>query len=118
MSKKILIVDDSLVSRMMIKEIVMSRHPDWECSQAASADKALEACQVKQFDFITLDLNMPGKNGLDAAPEIIATQKDAKIALLTANIQSATKQKATDIGLAFVAKPVTEEGVLDFVGYE
>ncbi|MCW9000065.1 MAG: response regulator, partial [Kangiellaceae bacterium] len=63
MSKRVLIVDDSLVSRMIIKEIVMSRYPDWECVQAASAEKAVDACNQSQFDYVTLDLNMPGKSG-------------------------------------------------------
>jgi len=114
MPKKVLIVDDSMVSRMMIKEILVSRYPDWECIQAASADKAIEACQNTQFDYITLDLNMPGRSGLDAAPEIISNQNGARIALLTANIQAATRQKASELGLIFVAKPINEDSILAF----
>jgi len=117
MSKKVLIVDDSLVSRMMIKEIILSSHSDWVCIQAASADKAIEACQETQFDFITLDLNMPGRSGLEAAPDIIGSQENVKIALLTANIQSATKEKSSSIGLEFIAKPISEDGILGFVGH-
>ena len=52
MPKKVLIVDDSMVSRMMIKEIVMAVmavHPEWECIQAANADKAVEACLIDLF---------------------------------------------------------------------
>jgi len=118
MSKKVLIVDDSMVSRMMIKEIIMSQHSDWECIQAASAEKAIEACRNSQFDFITLDLSMPGKSGLDAAPEIIEVQERAKIALLTANIQTAVKEKADRIGLTFLTKPINSDEILDFVGLE
>ncbi len=116
MSKRVLIVDDSLVSRMMIKEIILTRHSDWECIQAASADKAIAACKENQFDLITLDLNMPGRTGLEAAPEIIESQKGAKIALLTANIQSSVKQQALDLGLNFIPKPIHEDGILGFVG--
>ncbi|WP_185964496.1 response regulator [Aliikangiella marina] len=115
MSKKVLIVDDSMVSRMMIKEIIMSQHPSWECIQAASAEKAIDACHHSQFDYITLDLSMPGRNGLDAAPEMIENQNNAKIALLTANIQSAIKEKADQLGLVFITKPINVDEVLDFV---
>lgn len=115
MSKRVLIVDDSMVSRMMIKEIIMSQHPDWECNQAASAEKAIEACQQSQFDFITLDLSMPGQTGLDAAPEIKSCQQNAKIALLTANIQSAIREKADKVGLTFLTKPINPDEVLEFV---
>lgn len=116
MSKRVLIVDDSMVSRMMIKEIIMSQHADWECYQAASAEKAIEACRQSQFDYITLDLSMPGQTGLDAAPEIKEHQKNARIALLTANIQSAIREKADGIGLKFLTKPINSDEILEFVG--
>jgi len=116
MTKKVLIVDDSMVSRMMIREIVMTQFPDWECTQAASADKAIEACSKDSYDFITLDLNMPGRSGLEAAPEIIEIQATAKIGLLTANIQSATQEQATALGLSFVAKPINADAILAFLG--
>ena len=116
MSKKVLIVDDSMVSRMMIKEIVLTQHPDWDCHQAANADKAVEACLNEQFDYITLDLNMPGRTGLEAAPDIMEKQESVKVALLTANIQSVTKEKATALGLSFVAKPINADEILAFIG--
>lgn len=116
MFKKVLIVDDSTLSRLMIKEIIVSVYSDWECIQAASADKAIAACKDHQFDFITLDLNMPGRSGFDAVPEIKASQKNAKVALLTANIQSIVKQQATDLGLLFIPKPIHEKDILDFIG--
>ncbi len=116
MSKKVLIVDDSMVSRLMIKEIISTAHPEWECFQAANADAAVVECQDKEFDFITLDLNMPGRTGLEAAPDILAQQMNAKVALLTANIQSAIKEKAIDLGLEYVAKPISVDRILEFVG--
>lgn len=115
MSKKVLIVDDSMVSRMMIKEIIMSEYPSWECIQAASAEKAIDACKHAQFDFVTLDLSMPGRSGLDAAPEIIENQESAEIALLTVNIQSAVQDKADAMGLIFITKPINVDEILDFV---
>lgn len=116
MSKKVLIVDDSMVSRLMIKEIISNAHPEWECFQAANADAAVGECQGNQFDYITLDLNMPGRTGLEAAPDILAKQDNAKVALLTANIQSAVKEKALGLGLEYVAKPISVDRILEFVG--
>jgi CheY-like chemotaxis protein len=116
MTKKVLIVDDSMVSRLMIKEIISTAYPEWDFVQAANADVAVKACQSEQFDLITLDLNMPGRTGLEAAPEILDSQKNARIALLTANIQSAVKEKALNLGLEYVAKPITVDRILEFVG--
>jgi len=111
----VLIVDDSLVSRMMIKEIIASRHPDWDFVQAKDADDAVKLSEGKQFDLITLDLNMPGRTGLEIASELIELHPNARIALMTANIQTSVKEHAEELGLKFVTKPITEESVLDFV---
>ena len=59
---------------------------------------------------------MPGRSGLEAAPELIEKQDYVKIVLLTANIQSATKEKATALGLSYVAKPINADEILAFIG--
>ena len=116
MSKSVLIVDDSMVSRMMIKEIISTSHNDWQITEAKNADDAVLKSEGQQFDLITLDLNMPGRTGLEVAPELKALHPNARIALMTANIQTSIKQQADALGLEFVAKPVTEDSVLGFVG--
>ena len=40
---------------------------------------------------------------------------DIKIALVTANVQSAVKEKASQIGVEFIAKPITEEKIGEFI---
>jgi len=115
MSKSVLIVDDSLVSRMMIKEIISSKHSDWEFVHAKNSEDAVNLSEGKQFDFITLDLNMPGKTGLEVAPNLKELHPNARIVLMTANIQTAVKDQATKLGLEFVCKPITEESVLGFI---
>lgn len=38
--KKALIVDDSTVTRLMIRKIILDKYPDWEILEASSADDA------------------------------------------------------------------------------
>lgn len=115
MPKKVLIVDDSMVSRMMIKEIITSRNPDWEFSQAASSEKAIDACNKNQFDFITIDLNMPGENGLEVTPKILESQQNAKLALVTANLSPEVRAQADKLGVEYINKPISESELLAFV---
>lgn len=115
MPKKVLIVDDSLVSRMMIKEIILLRNPNWEFVQAASSEKAVDACQKSQFDYITIDLNMPGESGLEVSPKILESQERAKLALITANISPEVKQKAKELGVDYINKPINESEILSFI---
>jgi two-component system chemotaxis response regulator CheY len=112
--KKILLVDDSRISRLMLKAIINANYPDWEVTEEDS-ESALKLCQYTQYDFISLDMNMPGRDGLTISPELQDLCPDAKIALLTANFQERVKDKAKAQGLSFIPKPITEEKVVDYL---
>lgn len=115
MPTTMLIIDDSQVSRMMLRAIINSEQPEWDVLEAANADEALQRAKDNDIDVITLDMNMPGTDGLTVAPELQLSCPQAKIALLTANIQSAVKDKAEGLGLIFIAKPITEEKIIGFI---
>lgn len=112
--KKALIVDDSTVTRLMIRKIILDKYPDWEILEASSADDAKSLLKDhRDFDFFTLDQNMPGNlSGLDLAEDLKNNYKVAKIVLITANIQDAIKNRAKSIGIDFVEKPVTSEKII------
>ncbi|UXY14151.1 response regulator [Chitiniphilus purpureus] len=113
-TKTVLIVDDSTLSRMLIRNLIVERHPDWTILEAASGEAALELVGTTRPDLITLDLNMPGMNGLEAAVALNAQCPSAKLAVLTANVQDSIRQKVQALGIFFVAmveKPVTRAGV-------
>lgn len=62
---------------------------------------------------------MPGETGLDVLERLRSLAPGADVALVTANIQSAIRQRAADLGCRFVAKPVTGEKIdklLDDIG--
>jgi len=113
--KRVLIVDDSRVSRLMLKAIIMSKYTDWDVMEAENADIALSMCLKDAFDFITLDMNMPGRDGLTISPELQEACPAAQIALLTANFQERVKNKAEEQGLTFLPKPITEEKILGYL---
>ena len=115
MSKTVLIVDDSRMSRMMISTIIKTHYPDWAIIDAANADEALEKVAGKTIDLMTLDMNMPGMDGITLGGKLRSQFPDANIALVTANIQEAVKQKAEQAQLAFIAKPITEERIMEYV---
>lgn len=111
MSKTILICDDSRISRMMIKAIVVDRKPDWTIIEADCGDDAISKTAEQSFDVATLDLNMPGMDGLELAEKLQQQYPDAAYALLTANIQDAIKQRAEQLNIQFIGKPITEQKV-------
>lgn len=116
--KKALIIDDSTVTRLMIRKIILDKYPNWEILEADTADAAKTVLTKDQnIDFFSLDQNMPGTlSGLDLAEELRKTYKNTKIVLITANIQDAIKNRAKSIGIDFVEKPVTAEKIIPHLG--
>lgn len=110
-SKILLIVDDSRVARMMARAIVSSLHPGWTVLEAASGEEAISALATQTPDYITMDYNMPGIHGVDAAREILQRVPHCRIVIFSANIQESISRQAEELGLRFVAKPITENSV-------
>jgi len=115
MTKTILLVDDSRMSRMMIKAIVLDKKPDWQVIEASDGEAAIALTQNQTFDLATLDLTMPGMDGLELAEKLMQNHADATYALLTANIQDVVRQRALALGLKFIEKPITAEKIETFL---
>lgn len=117
MSKRLLIVDDSRVSRMIMRSVLNKLRPEWQLLEAGNAQEAIALVVECQPNFITMDINMPGQNGLEAAGQLKTDYPELKIALCTANIQKAVQEAAARDHLFFVAKPITEENVSAALAY-
>lgn len=115
--KKLLIVDDSKVSRMVIKAHVLAKHAAWNIIEAASGDAAVLLVDQETPDYCTMDINMPGILGTDAAEQILAKYPDMRIVIFSANIQETFQNRATALGATFVAKPVTEKSITQALEY-
>lgn len=114
-SATLLIVDDSKLARIAVGRAVTALQPDWVRVEAGNADEAMALLEVSSFDAAILDFNMPGRNGLELAEEMRAKFPAMPIALATANIQDEVIARARAANVAFIAKPVTEDGVRGFV---
>jgi two-component system, chemotaxis family, chemotaxis protein CheY len=114
---KILIVDDSSVSRMVIKSRIQALEPTWDVMEASNGDEAILAVQGNNPDYITMDVNMPGMNGFSTVEQIRTFNTVSKIILLTANIQDSSREKAKNLNIHFIAKPVTPLAIKEAVLY-
>ncbi|OGB28709.1 MAG: hypothetical protein A3F78_16235 [Burkholderiales bacterium RIFCSPLOWO2_12_FULL_61_40] len=108
LERKLLIVDDSKVSRMIIRGFFAKMCPAWVVQEAGSGDAALALLAEFQPDFVTMDVNMPGISGFDAAEQIMARDSKVRLVMLSANIQESSVRMAASLRLNFVAKPATE----------
>ena len=107
MSIRLLIVDDSRMSRLILQGLVAQAHPDWTTVHASSGEEALQLVQSQPIDLVSMDFNMHGMNGLEAALALRKILPHVPIAILTANVQSVLQERIEEAGMAFIAKPIT-----------
>lgn len=116
--KTVLIVDDSRVARMMTGHMVSKLHPDWTVVEADNGDHAIDMFPTLKPDIVLMDMNMPGRDGLNASAELRKLAPGLPICLLTANIQDHIRVHAEEMGLVFMAKPLDEARLQAFLDGE
>lgn len=116
-NKTLMIVDDSKVSRMMIKAIILDKAPDINIIEAGDGQEALELAEGKEVDYFSVDYNMPNMDGIEFINKMSQQRTASKFALLTANIQEATHKKAEQIGAKCINKPISETCIMSMLEY-
>jgi YesN/AraC family two-component response regulator len=112
---KVLIVDDSKLARMSVVKALSALHPDWPRFEAGNADEALTHIEQQTPDIVLLDFNMPGKDGLAFAAELSERSSRMSVAVISANRQVEVIQRAQATGATFLAKPLTEQALAEFL---
>src|SRR6478609_11268647 len=109
---KVLIVDDSVLMRGLLREI-FSKQPDMEVVGAApDAYTALAQIATLQPDVMTLDVEMPGMSGLTLLEKLMRERPMPVVMVSSLTAKGAeTTLKALELGAVdFVAKPVAAVG--------
>ncbi len=117
MSFKVLIVDDSKLARMSVAKALATVRPGWTKLEAVNADEALAMVRREGADIALLDFNMPGRDGLTLASELREIDADMPLAVVSANHQDEVVARARAVGAAFLAKPITEQSLRDFLDH-
>ena len=115
MSYKLMIVDDSKLARMSAAKALNALHPDWSRVEASNADEALSLAKQTAFDVALLDFNMPGRDGLELAAELLAIRPSMPLAVVSANHQTEIVQRAREIGAVFLTKPLNAQALDAFL---
>ena len=113
MIKKILIVDDSPISRRMLKSCI-PKDRGYELYEAGDGFAGFEAYKEIRPDVTFMDLTMPVMDGFEATAKIMEFNPDAVVIVCTADIQIKSITNVLDLGaFMLVKKPPSKETVED-----
>ena len=109
--KKGLIVDDAAVIRMRLRDILSSKYSI--VAEAADGNQAIEMYKLYKPDFVTMDISMAEKNGMEALKDLLSDYPDARIVMVSAVGQKAMVFEALKLGAKdFIIKPFEPERVI------
>jgi two-component system chemotaxis response regulator CheY len=111
MNAKVLIVDDSALTRRSLRQILETA--GYEVLEAENGLDALERYFLDKPDVVLLDLVMRGMYGLDVLQKIRELDPSARIVVVSADIQTSSQDLAGEAGAAaFINKPFDKSDIL------
>ena len=112
MKGRVLVVDDSALSRRTLRQIL--EPAGYEVAEAEDGLSALERYFLERPDIVLLDLVMKGMYGLDVLTKIRELDADAKVVIVSADIQTSSHELVEAAGArAFVNKPFDRADILN-----
>lgn len=103
---KCIIIDDEIMARAIISELITSRTEHVVEGEFDSAIEAIKYLNKKKVDLIFLDIHMPDFNGFDF---IDSLKHNVKIILITSDKEYAITAFEYDNVVDYLVKPISEE---------
>lgn len=109
MAKNVLIVDDSIFIYEEIKYILADT--DYRVvGYAKDGEQALKMYEELKPDVVTMDIVMPGINGIETCRSLIEKWSDAKVIMISSLAYDQTMEKAEAAGVRdFLFKPLEKD---------
>lgn len=107
---RILIVDDEILIRNVIKEYL--KIENYQYDEASDGNEAIDLVKTNKYDCILMDIMMPKLDGYSAIKEIKKIS-DAKIIVLSARTEEFDKLSGFDLGIDdYVTKPFSPKELI------
>lgn len=112
MAKKVLIVDDSIYMRSLIKNALTEQGYE-VVGEAANGETAIEMALEHDPDLITLDNILPDMMGLEILKVLKEEAVNAKVIMISAVGQQTVVNKGLQLGaMEYIVKPFTAEDLV------
>jgi two-component system chemotaxis response regulator CheY len=111
---KVLVVDDALFTRKVLREILEAE--GCEVVEASNGKDAVDKFRLEHPDLVLLDVSMPDMDGLTALRAIKEVDRNAKVVMVSAMGQTSTVQEAMKFGACdFVVKPFRSNQIRELI---
>ena len=111
MPLRILVVDDSPVSRILITEMVRDGGHQ-VVAEAENLSQVMEAYKTHKPDVVTLDLSLASEDGLTILKALRGFDAKAKVIVISGNSQTKVIEDILATGADYLPKPFDQEGLL------
>ena len=110
---RILIVDDHVIVRQGIAQLV-NREPDLDaCAEAGDADSAIAVLKETQVDLAIVDISLPGTSGIELVKQIRESQPNLPVLVMSMHDESLYSDRAFRAGAkGYVMKQEATEKLL------
>jgi two-component system, NarL family, nitrate/nitrite response regulator NarL len=95
---RILLIDDHTVMRLGLRVLIENQPGLTVVGEASGRADALELAEREQPNIILLDLTLPGTDGIELIPELLALAKEARILVLTGVLDPEAHKRAIHRG--------------------
>jgi two-component system chemotaxis response regulator CheY len=113
--KTALVVDDIPFARKLIKDILIEAKYSVVAEASNGAEAITEYLKHKP-DFVTMDLVMPLRGGIEATRNILDKDKNAKVIIITSMVQEQMMMEAINAGARdYILKPFQKQDILNAV---
>jgi signal transduction histidine kinase/CheY-like chemotaxis protein/HPt (histidine-containing phosphotransfer) domain-containing protein len=116
---KVLLVEDNEFNRMVAEDTLDESLDNVSIDIAVNGAEAVEKVQLKQYDIVLMDIQMPVMDGVTATKEIrklAAPAGTVNIIAMTANVLQEDVKQYMQIGMnGYVAKPFKTEQLLQTI---
>lgn len=111
MMKNILIVDDEVPIRNLLRQILEAK--GYACILAANAAEARECLKHQNFELVLCDILMPGELGLDFIREVLTKHRDTATIMVTGIDDPLVAEAALQMGVyGYVTKPIERNEII------
>lgn len=103
--KKALIVEDNPINMELVMEILTVN--GISAGEAVNGEEAIEMVEKETYDFVLMDIELPGMDGVDATKLIKSKHKNLPVIALTSYAMKGDRERFMTAGFDdYISKPI------------